>query len=545
MRYALAGALIVVGVIAGLIGIGQKTFWAPSDQIVASTELSDPGSVVVIEPGVLNLYEGGSDLKVHHDGPISIAQASKENVDAWVDKAAHTKITGLSSETELRTEKVDGDKKTPSVKDADLFTSVTNGDSDVELRWDQDAGRTAFVISADGKSQVDGEVSVSWKNPASTPWAIPLMIIGALLIILGIILAIISRRNARKELERRKKRAERRKKLAQMGTAFVIVPGLALAGCGPQELPEPQPEPAPETPGGVVTDDQLGDILGRISSVVSEADKKKSKKTLEQRADGPFLKQRKSAYSIKKKDKKFKLPPAVATESVKVNFTSATDQWPRVTTAVTYDSKSKQTQILVLNQESPRANYKLWAQAVMLGGTEFPSVNDARQGSQLLPPDADGLAMTPKDALSTYTDILKDGKKAKGKKAFEDDPFRKLTAEEQKKAAEALADGNADVKFDYKNDKELVAQQVADGSALVVGSAVQKVTYSPERENGQSGQLTIPKPQSEIVGETETESDLTTEYRQVYALIVPKDGKARLLGLTSVMSDAKIDTDNN
>ena len=423
---------------------------------------------------------------------------------------------------------------------------MESGDSELSMHWDEDPGRTAFVVSSDGKAQIDGKLSISWPNPASTPWAIPLMVIGAILIILGIVLAFLANRNARREKDRRKKRAERRRKLAQMGTAFVVVPGLALAGCSGPELPEPQPDEAPESPGGVISDDQLNSILERISSTVSSADKKKDTKALKERATGPFLKQRKAAYDIKKKDKEFKLPPALATQSVKVNFTSATDTWPRVTSAVTYDEKTKQTQVLVLSQKSPRDNYKVWAQAVMLGGSEFPSVNDSRQGSELLPPDADGLAMTPADAVNTYIDILKNGGKAKNAKSFEDDPFRKQTADGQRKAAEALKDGNADVKFDYKRGDELVAQKVADGSAMVVGSAVQKVTYSPEKVEDRKGQLTIDKPQSEIVGKTETDQDLTTEYRQVYAFIVPKGkGKARLIGLTSVLTDAKVGDGND
>lgn len=546
MRYALAGVLIVVGLITGLIGVAQKTIWAPDDQIVAQADLGDPGSVVVIEPGVLNLYDGAADLKVEHEGPISIARASKENVDAWVDSAAHTKVTGVKSETELRTEKVDGDEETPAVNDADLFTSVESGDSELSMHWEEDPGRTAFVVSSDGKTQVDGKLSISWPNPASTPWAIPLMVIGAILIILGIVLAFLANRTARREKERRKKRAERRRKLAQMGTAFVIVPGLALAGCSGPELPEPEPEEAPESPGGVISDDQLNSILERISSTVSGADEKNDTKALEERATGPFLEQRKAAYDIKKKDKDFKLPPALATQSVKVNFTSATDTWPRVTSAVTFDEKTNQTQVLVLSQESPRDNYKVWAQAVMLGGSEFPSVNDSRQGSELLPPDADGLAMTPTDAVNTYIDILKNGGKAKNVKSFEDDPFRKQTADGQRKAAEALKDGNAEVKFEYSRGDELVAQRAADGSAMVVGSAVQKVTYSPEKVDDRKGQLSIDKPQSEIVGKKETDQNLTTEYRQVYAFIVPKgEGKARLIGLTSVLSGAKIEEGND
>ena len=148
--------------------------------------------------------------------------------------------------------------------------------------------------------------------------------------------------------------------------------------------------------------------------------------------------------------------------------------------------------------------------------------------------------------MNAYIDILKNGGKAKNVKSFEDDPFRKQTADGQRKAAEALKDGNAEVNFDYSRGDELVAQRAADGSAMVVGSAVQKVTYSPEKVDDRKGQLSIDKPQSEIVGKKETDQNLTTEYRQVYAFIVPKgEGKARLIGLTSVLTDAKLGDGND
>lgn len=541
MRYAAAGVLIVLGIIVGLIGVAQKTIWAPAKQIVASAELTDPGSVIVVEPGVMNLYTGASDLTITHDGPIAIAQATKENVDAWVDKAAHTSVTGVTSETQLRTQKVDGDPQTPKLADADLFTNVQEADGTATVHWDQEAGRTSILISGDGEAPMDANISIAWPNNTETPWALPLIITGLVLILVGLLLAFLAYRRAKQEALRRKKRAERRRKLAEMGTAFIIVPGLALAGCGPTELPEPQPAAAPDTPGGVLTNDQLSTIVGKIALAVSSADEKTDNKALEDRATGPFLEQRQAAYDVKKKDRGFALPPAIATQNVNVNFTSATDTWPRVTTAVTSDDTSKQTQILVLSQENPRAPYKIWAQAVMLGGAEFPSVNDARQGSQLLDANAQGLALTPTNAVKNYTDILKFGGKSKFVDTFEDDAFRKQTADSQRAVADALKDGNATAKFDYMPGEQLIAQATADGSALVVGTATSSVTYVPENVDGRKGTLTIPQPQSDIVGKKETDSELVTDYRQVYAFIVPKgSGKARLIGLTSTMSGARL-----
>ena len=544
MRYAVASILLVLGIVVGALGVAQKTVWAPSERIEAQAELSDPGPVVVIEPGVMNLYPGQSVLTVEGEGDVTVAQASKENVDAWVGEAAHTTITGLSSETELRTEKADGEAETPNPAEADLWTAAQTDAGSTELTWDQEAGRTALLIGTDGQSPAAQRVTISWLNTATTPWAIPLMIIGGLLILGGIISGVLAYRKAQREQERRKKREERRRKLAEVGAAFVIVPGLALAGCAPTELPEPQAAEAPESPAGVITDEQLASILEKTRAAVEDADKNTDDKKLAGRAAGPFLDQRKGAYAVKKKDKDFDLPPAVATQNVAVNFTSATDQWPRVTAAVTTNEEQNQTQLLVLSQEDPRADWKLWSQTVLLAGAEFPSVNDAREGSELLAADANGFVLSPEQTVKQYPDVLQHGGDSKFAKNFTDDAFRKQTAQDQKKAEEGVKDGNASVDFKYAagGADRIVAQRAGDGGALVVGTADLTVSYAPESVDGRTGELSIPKPQSKVVGETKTKKKLESTYTQVYAFIVPNEGEeqARLIGVTSVLTGAKL-----
>lgn len=535
--------MIVLGAVLGVVGVLQKTVWAPPENITATTQTDESSAAAVIEPGVLNLYPGEAKVTVKGTGDITVAHASKSNVEAWLGEASYLDITGLKTQEELRTEKVAGEEDTvPNPAGADLWEDSTTEAEQVTFTWSEPAGDTSFLIGSSEKT--DLQVSVTWQNDATNPWAIPLIIIGLILIVLGILLFISGTKAKKREKEREEARRERRRRLAQMGSAFAIVPGLALAGCGAPELPEPQPLETPTAPAASVTDEQLERVLENINTTIKEADDKLDTKKLGERADGSFFQQREGAYKIKKKDKKAKLPAAPAFDDVKVNFTSATDSWPRITSAVV--SGNDQTQLVVLSQQDARSPYRLWALTVLLPGAEFPEVEDARVGSGLLAADQDGLVMTPKETIENYAEKLQKPKKAKRKGDFEDDAFAKQELETFKKIKKEIEKGNGSAKVEYKPGQQVAAQSTTDGSAIVIGSAVQTLSLSPESRNGQTGELTVPNPQAKVVGESKTKRTLQTEYTQVYAFVVPKkgEGKVRLIGVSTAMSDAKLSGNN-
>lgn len=543
MRSIASVVMIVLGIVLGAVGVLQKTVWAPPENVVASADATDASAAAVIEPGVLNTYPGGATVTVRGSGDLTVAQAPKANVEAWVGEASYLDITGLNSTEELRAEQKDGKADSlPNPAGADLWEDSETQPDEVTFTWNDKADDTAFLIGSSEKS--DLKISVQWKNNATNAWSTPLIIVGIILIILGILLFISGRRAKQREKERVEARRERRRRLAQMGSAFAIVPALGLAGCGQGDVPEPPKVETPTAPAASVTDDQLTRILKDVGSTVGESDKKLDEKALKKRADGFFLQQRSAAYKVKKKDKKAKLPAAPVTDDVKVNFTSASDSWPRITSAVV--SGKDQTQLVTLSQDDPHSQYRLWALNVLLPGAEFPEVEDARVGSELLPADQDGLAMTPKDVVENYADKLERPNKAKRKGDFEDDAFAKQELDSFKKLKKEVEKGNGSAKVSYKPDKQLAAQSTTDGSAVVIGSAVQTTSVSPESRDGQTGELTIPSPQAKVVGEEKTKKTLETEYRQVYAFVVPKkgEGKIKLIGVSTAMTNAKL-TGNN
>ncbi|MGO2153132.1 MAG: hypothetical protein ACTH3O_04440 [Brevibacterium aurantiacum] len=539
MRYTLAVILMVVGVVVGGLGILQKTLWAPDDQITATAEIDAETPAVVVDPGMLNLYETPATLKVEGSGDLTIAQAPAENVEAWVGDSASAHVTGLAPEGELTVKAQDGKAKVPNPAGADLWTSEVTGTDTVELDWTDDANRTGFLIAGSGEPGDVKTVTISWPNHAETPWALPLMIIGGALFIGGIVILFFNRKSAKKEKNRRTARQERRKKLAEYGTAFAIVPVLALSACGPEELPKPEPSEAPSSAAAGVNDDQAKRILDSVAEDIKAADKKTSSSDLKKRAAGPALKQREDAYKVKEKVEKQKLPPAVANEKVVVNYTAATDSWPRMTSLIT--SAGNDTQLLVLTQEDPRSDYKLWSQTQLVPGTELPEIPDARQGSAPLDPKSKDYALTPEKAVSDYAKALGSGKDSKEAKKFESDDFSKSIWKNQQAQKQSAEEGKAEVTYKYTPGKEIVAQGTADDSAVVTGVIEAESTISPESVDGRTGTLTLSSPQKELTGSDSTQKPVTTKTTQVLTFLVPKDGKVRLIGGLETLSGAELE----
>ena len=588
MRYVLPAVIIVIGLITGMFGVLQKTVWAPDDQRTATVQLDEPGPVVVIEPGVLNLYPTPAQLTATAADPgqeITISRTTKENADAWVGASDVTRITGLQDETTLAAQTTTGGEGAPEAPEADttegatdapteegqdgeaqegeeaqevdpeelatvpapggsdLWESTESGEGTVSLEFDEDAQRTAFVIGTDGEAPAAQEISLTWPNDTSTPWALPLLLVGGGIVLVGLIMGFFSLRTQKREAERRRARQERRRKLAETGAAFAIVPVIALAGCAPEELPQAEPAPAPTEAGPAVTDDQVTAILGRIGESVATADGDLDAEQLEKRASGPALEQRKAAYEVKDASDDFTLPPAIATDEVLVNHTSATDMWPRVTSVIATDSDSDTTQLLVLAQQDARADYTVWSQTLLQPGAEIPEVADPREGSELLAPDAEGYRLPPAEVAAAYADVLAKGEDSDSAGAFEEDAFVNQSRSNQSSQREALESGGAEVSFDFQgDDAQVSAMAAADGSAIVTGVVETESTITPDSTESTTGTLTIPSPAADVLGETETSEELHQTSTVVVTWVVPagEDDPIRMVGVNEIFTGASL-----
>ncbi|MCC3267062.1 hypothetical protein [Arthrobacter gengyunqii] len=194
MRNKFAVPLIVIGVLLMLIGIGQRTVWAPPSTVTAAAPSSEQEApLTVISADVLTQHSEGVDVTVSADGPFLMAVGRADDVDAWVGDASVLRI-GADGES-LTSEVTEGTATVPNPAGSDLWVSEQEIDDEVTFGWEPPAaGDWQILLATDGTAAAPSAVSVTFANDDSTPFAIPLIVVGALLAVLGLALAFVSGR---------------------------------------------------------------------------------------------------------------------------------------------------------------------------------------------------------------------------------------------------------------------------------------------------------------------------------------------------------------
>ncbi|KAE8762423.1 hypothetical protein [Georgenia thermotolerans] len=214
-RRIISVVLMVLGVIAIALAIASATVWRPTDTATLTLPTRPTTPVVISDAGVLDAV--APDVRIvatADDGqPVTLAVGRTEDVQAWVDGAPHTRITGLSSWEQLAVKDVAGGEATegaapaegqaalPSPAGSDLWVSEQTGTGTAELSWKDRDGRWSLLAATDGTAPAP-QVSLSWPREVSTPWLVPGLIVGALLLLAGLALAVLEVLTAR-ELRRR------------------------------------------------------------------------------------------------------------------------------------------------------------------------------------------------------------------------------------------------------------------------------------------------------------------------------------------------------
>lgn len=201
-RRALVAVLAVLGVAALVVGIGMRTFWLPPDTVTATADLSE-GPVALTAPGVLEMRDGPVVVELTGDGLVHLARMREEDAQAWVGAAAHTTVTGLSSERALSTEVTEGEATVPDPAGSVMWLDSESGEGEVTRTWDDEPGRYLLVAAGDG-TQAPQQLSLTWPLVVSTPWATPLVVVGIVLLLLAMALAVLV------ELRGRGRRRDRR-----------------------------------------------------------------------------------------------------------------------------------------------------------------------------------------------------------------------------------------------------------------------------------------------------------------------------------------------
>jgi len=542
LRLKTAAALVLLGLLTLLAGIGQRTIWAPSETFTASVPADAAAApLTVIDQKLRTLHGGTVKISVQGDGNFMLATGRPDDVDAWVGKTAHNTINGVSEDGKsLQVEHADGDATAPNPAGSDLWVSTENAGGQLDYTWTPPAdGDWSLLLAADGTKAAPASVSMTFPNDTSTPWAVPLMVIGGLLVVGGIVLALVSARTkdgeggegggsgyARRARARSQAQSANKAAMVAAGVAAVVLAGSATAAQAASPSPQPSGSASSSaakdaTGSPVLLEAQFRRILEQVSSATDAGDAAKDAAKLADRVAGPELEIRTQNYKIRSQVGSYEpRMPVRSTKLLTTVITSSRD-WPRQVLAVTQGDGNVVPQILTLVQQSPRENYKLMETTPLQPGTTFPTIG--RGGTQTLAAsDKSGLLYSGEEAMSGLADRLTSADSPFKDKLVEgsSSPYIADTLSYQAEVVKAGENGN--FSFTHKVVPEnTVVFRTSDGGALVLG----RINFGFEGTPKAAGdKLSIGDDAAALAGGKETSTGMVLSFAESMAVYVPPAG---------------------
>lgn len=199
VRRLLAALLVLLGVAALVVGIGMRTIWLPADQVSATLATDATGPLLVTAPGVLEARPGPVTIEASADDGASVLLAigRERDVEAWVGDAAHTRVTGFGVDDTLTGEATDGEAEVPDPTGSDLWVQTAVGEGTATLEYQLLDGRYLLLAGTDGVAPAPGQLTLTWPREVTTPWSMPLIVLGALLLLAALALLVDARRHPR------------------------------------------------------------------------------------------------------------------------------------------------------------------------------------------------------------------------------------------------------------------------------------------------------------------------------------------------------------
>ncbi|RIJ16249.1 hypothetical protein DZF93_13960, partial [Clavibacter michiganensis subsp. insidiosus] len=221
MRFVLAIATFVVAALMIGLGIAQHTFLAGPDRITAATSSAGGAAYTIVDGKTLNAHPGLQDTVVRGDGEVFAAYGPASDVEAWVGSSPYTRIA-MDEQGALTSQVVQPEATTPSPsptagasgadasgtaaeatptvtdpRGSDLWLSEQTGEGEVSLstRLPDDV---SLILATDGQAAAPADVELSWPSEGESPWVVPLVVGGIVLLVVGLVLYLLALRHLRR-----------------------------------------------------------------------------------------------------------------------------------------------------------------------------------------------------------------------------------------------------------------------------------------------------------------------------------------------------------
>ena len=584
MRFvaAIISFVIAFGLIA--YGIAQRTVLAEADSITASETFTTNAPVTVVSSSTLKSLPGRQEIQISGAKKIFAAYGRTEDVMAWVGDASYNTV-GFNRDNSSLTTKLTAGKssKVPNPQGSDLWLDEFSETDRLNFTVNVPDDISVIIVS-DGTGAAPSDLSIRWPLDNRTPWSGPLIVGGIALLIIGLALYLWGLAHLRRSRGPRRKspkmpkvprqrsyRPRKPKAMAQSGgrrsnrrRMVAIVPvllmgGLLLSGCSPNSWPDFMTGAASATPTPtasatgvasdqtppVVTVPQLKVIISKISAVAAKADADKDVELAKTRFAGPALDLRAANYAIRKVDGTQAALAAIPAAAATVILPQQTVKWPRTVFTVVVNPTDKKVPPvgLMLEQKTPRSEYKVQYATALEAGVVLPKLAAKEVGAPRLPPDGKLLELEPSKIALAYGDILEKGPTSESAKYFDtsNDKLIGLIGLEYRKSLLAALPAKAKMEFaNAVGAFDSIALGSNDSGAIVAVYLNESVTVTPTEAGAAVNTEGQVKTLSGVTGSTK---GTIAVYGDQLLFYVPsaqsKSQKISLLGFATGLTSAK------
>lgn len=514
MRFVLAIVSFVLAALMIGYGLAQRTILAEPDEAVVAGTVQGSAAVTVIDGTTLNLYKGSQTLTVKGSDTVFAAYGRTSDVMAWIGDTTYNAVSYDPKAEALTSKVVTGKEKTvPDPNGSDLWIDDFKKNDTLTFTVNVPDDISVIIIS-DGTKPAPADLRLSWPLDNSTPWAIPLIVGGAIVLIIGLGLLLWATNHMRSGRGPRRKpqkmpkvprqralRGSNRRALpakaggrrrGMIAVPIVLAGVMALTACtgGPGTAARPSPTPsssladasAPQPPA--VTTRQVDRIVSRISAVTTKADAARDSTLIATRFEGAALQLRLANYAIRGADGSIAALPAIPDGPVKLVLPQQTELWPRTAFVVIQDDKDATIPpvALYLVQDNARAEYKVSYAITLEPSATLPDVAPANVGASRLDPQSSVLKMSPTEVAMAYGDILEKDVNSASYLAFEKegDSLRQNVGLAKKQEAAAALPATARIAFSHAiGPADAIALATNDAGALVAVNLNEITTVAP------------------------------------------------------------------
>lgn len=561
MRFVIATVLLIASGISVLLGFAIREPFAESTGKRVEFEVKAPYSYVLIPNSTLTAYEGEISIEASGSDEIFYADGRERDIQDWIGTSNYSRLN-LNQKTfkaDVSTVTSGGIDVNPA--GSDMWRSqltVKNKLLNVVTMFDD----TGVLLASNGLSKAPDKIAVIWDSKPLINWPQVLVIGGFVLLLAALIMNYLAFRHIRKLRGPRRRIPKSptgpryRRKVQQnvpvrgrralgksnrrrfMAAPVAVVSLSLLAGCSSPTAETEKPKY--ESVSVVVTEAQLQRIVADVATTVKDADAKRDDKTLVTRVAGSALQIRKVQYLLQSKSKKIPKLPAILANPITVALPMelpdpAVGWQPRTLMVVTKsDSTTQAPQMLVLQQTSPRENYKLWYLIDLLPDENFPNVAAQAVGALPVAKD-DSFLVTPLKSIPfKYGDTLNKGLESKYAPEFDlasDEFYAELSESQIQQKAEVEKVGSK-IRFQHAlGNQNILGLQTVERGGLIALTMNDTSIITPKAQGAAVSVKALD--QKLLLGSLGSSTGLKIVYSNMLLFYVPESGseeKIRLVG---------------